>query len=62
MSGGLLYDSDSDSDSWGKGESWNNFWFWMLLAAGAIAISCGTDNWPCDDGNGGYNAPSSPGN
>jgi len=62
LSGGLLYDSDSDSDSWGKSESWNNFWFWALLVGGAVGISCLAGAWPCEDSNGGYNAPSSPGN
>lgn len=39
-------------ESYGPQESWRNPWVWVGIGlAGALGISCATDNWPCD-GNG----------
>jgi hypothetical protein len=49
------------SGSYEEGASWDNPWLWFGAAlVGAIAISCLTDNWPCDDsygGDGDYTPP-----
>lgn len=40
----------------------NGYWWWGLAALGALlAISCATDNEPCDDGGGGGSGYTPPG-
>ena len=43
----------------GGGSIWKNPWLWVGIAAGALVISCVTENFPCEDdssgsGGGGY--------
>jgi hypothetical protein len=49
------------SGSYEEGASWSNPWLLFGLAlAGAVGISCATDNWPCDGGSyddDGYRVP-----
>ena len=43
----------------GEDSIWKNPWLWVGIAAGAVVISCATENFPCEDdssgsGGGGY--------
>jgi hypothetical protein len=50
--------SYGEEESW----SWSNPWLWAGAGLGAaLALSCATDNWPCEgsnySGRGGYRVP-----
>jgi hypothetical protein len=32
---------------------WKNPWLWVGVGVGILAISCASDNWPCDSGSNG---------